>query len=76
MRAVCLLFCVFALVAQAFVPGASFGRRVASGSALNAEVEVTFPNNKKVKVASGSLLKEGMRYPRTMRGHFGTLTRP
>jgi hypothetical protein len=43
----------------AFVPP-TFGRRVAAASTLKmADVEITFPNNKKVKVASGSPMKEG-----------------
>jgi len=57
--AVLLLFVALLHVSVAFVPP-TFGRRVAAASTLKmADVEITFPNNKKVKVASGSPMKEG-----------------
>jgi len=61
MLAVLLLLVALLHVSVAFVPP-TFGRRVAAASTLKmADVEITFPNNKKVKVASGSPMKEGER---------------
>ena len=56
--AVVLLLCI-AFTVQAFTGAASFGRRVVSNSKLYADVDITFPNGKKAKVASGSSMKDG-----------------
>lgn len=55
--AVVLVFCIV-LSVQAFT-GPAFGRRVVSNSKLYADVDITFPNGKKAKVASGSSMKDG-----------------
>ena len=54
-----LVACFFCVGATAFI--ASFSRIAdrAVGKLQMVDVEITFPGNKKVKAASGSLLKEG-----------------
>ena len=59
---VIVVVCVLVATVEAFTgPVAAFGVRIASSSSkLYADVEITFPNNKKAKAAAGSALKDGM----------------
>ena len=60
---VVLIVCVFVATVDAFTGPAAFGARVASSSSrLHADVEIVFPNNKKVKVAGGSAMKDGTNF--------------
>ena len=54
-----LVACFFCVGATAFIGSFSRIGDRAVGKLQMVDVEITFPGNKKVKAASGSLLKEG-----------------
>ena len=56
-----LVFISLLLLVNAFNSIKSFGRTIAprTSTLMMADVEITFPNNRKAKVPSGSALKDG-----------------
>ena len=58
LRVVILLLTVLCLSAHAFRPSLSRARAVSPSALRMADVEITFPNKKKAKVASGSKMSD------------------